>query len=429
MNDPRNGMSSRPEGNVPSPIFATLGVNHKTAPIEIREVLSFTPSEASQFLTAARREKIIESGVLLSTCNRTQIFVESKLEPTDLERHLGRFTLETKKSPATYKRYLHFVTEETVMRELFLLASGYQSMVRGETQILGQIKEALQVARSSGNCSRVLLRLFEKALEVSKKVRSTQEVWAVPRSAGAAAVELLQKTKGNESLQRGKHLVLGAGQMAATLLQGLHAAGVSEIALYNRTRERADKFAESHGIQEVYSGEELATSLRGAQWLWVATSASTPIITDEMVLGAGSDGMTIFDLGLPRNVATSVGKLPSVELFCIDHLGDEGSMEMCIPKVVEKIVRSGVEEFLLWREGLKMRDVFSLIRTEAEELALQELEKLGTEKGSETHSLLQKYSTRMTDAYASTLIARLRRLTDETRDPIYAEVMRQIFTQ
>lgn len=422
-------MSSRYTGSVAQPQLAILGVDYQSAPIQIREVLSFTASEASAFLTQARQHKIIESGVLLSTCNRMQLFVESYLGASELKQHLTRFVLEYKGMPITYRKYFIFSHEEKAIPELLLLASGYLSMVRGETQILGQIKEAVQVARSSGNCSKVLLRLFDKALEVSKKIRSTQEVWAVNRSAGQAAVEYLVNLKGREALRNGKHLIIGAGQMAATVVQALQQLGCQHIALYNRTAERGERFASKYGMQLLYSGEELSTSISCAEYLWVATSASSAILDKTLLSELSSPTQTIFDLGLPRNVAPNVAELPHVALFCIDHLDTHLAVENEIPEEVLGIINIGVEEFVQWREGLKMRDVFSVIRNETEELAQNELQKIGNGVvDAHILHLLERYSLQVANAYSSTLIARLRRLSDETNDPIYAEVVRQLFS-
>ncbi|MDO5036525.1 MAG: glutamyl-tRNA reductase [Porphyromonas sp.] len=423
-------MSSRQPNNSTQTILATLGVDHQSAPISIREVLSFSPAETSDLLTKAKAERIIKGGVLISTCNRTQIVVESNLREEELERHLVRFVLEYKQLPATLRRYFRFFKEHEAVSDLFLLAAGYRSMVQGETQILGQIKSALQIARSSGNSTKVLTRLFEKSLEISKKIRSSQEVWAVNRSAGAAAVELLHSHFGEASLREGRHLIIGAGQMASTLVQALRGYRVEQMMLFNRTPDRAERFGESHGISEVYHSDQLAEVLRKAQWVWVATSASSPIITREMLEEIGAETeLRIFDLGLPRNVAPEVGQLPTVSLFCIDDLDKCSVLETQVPPEAEGVVRAGAEEFAVWREGLQMRDVFSLIWSETEEMAQTELEKSLAQLDSTTHKAVEQYSQRIVKAYASTLIARLRRISDETRDPIYADVMRDIFTQ
>lgn len=409
--------------------IAILGINHNTAPIRIRESLAFTPSEAVDFLRQCRTSRLIRGGVLLSTCNRMAVIVESDLEEAELYNHLSRFVLEYKRMAITHRRHFEYHSGELAIQKLFLLGSGYLSMVRGETQILGQIKEAVQVARTSGNTTNVLLRLFDKAYEVAKKIRSSQQVFAVNRSAGAAAVDMLWRKEGEKKMLEGRHLILGAGQMAVTLVQALQGHSIHKLRLYNRTEERATRFGEQHGIEEIYCDEELNEALSGVTHLWVATSAAKPIIT-RCTLQNTMGSLSIFDLGLPRNVAEDVGSIAEVSLYCIDDLNEdseESAIETTIPEEVLSLVRESTEDFLNWCQQQQIKDVYSLIQESVSGFFQNELQK-STPETPEMAKLLESYTEQISKAYASQLIGRLRKTIEETKDPAYADLLKALLT-
>lgn len=407
--------------------IATLTVNHTTAPIKIREALAFEPSEATDFLKRTRGIGLIKGGVLLSTCNRMSLFVESSLPPNELKEHLGRYVLEYKRLPNTHNKYFEFTSYDEAIHHIFYLASGYLSMVRGETQILGQIKEAVQIARTSGNSTNSLLRLFDKAYEVAKKVRSSQQIFAVNKSAGSAAVTLMAEKHGIETLQNRKHLILGAGQMAVTLIQSLRAIKVNEVRLYNRTADRAEKFAEAYGITDIYSEDELSEAMSGIDYIWVATSASSPIITRTTLVETIKD-LSIFDLGLPRNVSEDVGTVKGVQLYCIDDLDDKDNpVSNVIPEEVVTLVNEMTEEYLTWLKTQQIRDVYSIIKDDIESFLDHELNKMSG-LDETTMSALKSYNQQLLKAYSSTMIGRLRQVVNETKDTMYADAIKKILT-
>ncbi|MDO4695327.1 glutamyl-tRNA reductase [Porphyromonas sp.] len=408
-------------------MLSIIGIDHKTAPIDIREAFSFVPADAVDFLRRAKSLKIINGGVLISTCNRTEIYVDSDLEQKELEHHLIRYVMEYKKMPNTHRRYFYFMSESDAIRHLFALVAGYRSLVQGETQIVGQVKEALFLARSASVTTNIILRLFDKALEVSKVIRTTHPVKAVNTSAGAAAVEFM-RLKYGDGLKMGRTLILGAGQMAVTVIQSLKGLGVKDLAIYNRTADRALKCAEANGISQIYHGDTLSTALRGVRWLWVATSASTPII-DKTSLGEGVVPIDIFDMALPRNAAEDVAEVSGVSLYCIDDLGSLYSeANTVIPDSVREVLDTAVMEYLQWRDGLTIRDVYSLIRSDIDDILAQELANLPVDIGEEISEAVNKHCSHLSHVYSTTMISRLRKLTEDTKDPIYAEVVRKLLT-
>lgn len=408
-------------------MLSIVGVDHKTAPIDIREAFSFKPAEVVDFLRRAKSLKIINGGVLVSTCNRMEIYVDSDLDEKELEHHLIRFVIEYKRMPNTHRRYFYFLPEEGAVRHLFALVSGYRSLVQGETQIVGQVKEALFLARSGSVTTNIILRLFDKALEVAKVVRTTHPVKAVNASAGAAAVELMRRKYG-DGLKMGRHLIIGAGQMSVTVIQSLKSLGINDIAIYNRTADRAIKCAEGHHISNVYHGDTLPTALRGVRWLWVATSASTPII-DKSSFSEGVMPVDIFDMALPRNVAEDTVEIKGISLYCIDDLGSlYAEANTMIPDSVRELIDTAIIEFQQWREGLTIRDVYSLVRSDADEILAQELANISADMDKAVADEVRKHCAHLSHLYSTTMITRLRRLTEETKDPVYADVIKKLLT-
>lgn len=408
-------------------MLSLIGIDHKTAPIDIREAFSFAPAEVVGFLREAKALKIITGGVLISTCNRMEIYVDSELDTKELEHHLIRYVIEYKKMPNTHRKYFYHLPEKAAINHLFALVSGYRSMVQGETQIVGQVKEALFLARSGSVTTNILLRLFDKSLEVAKVIRSSHPVKAVNASAGAAAVEFMRRKHGDR-LKMGRTLIIGAGQMAVTVIQSLKGIGVTDIALYNRTADRAIRCGEANKVSQIFYGDTLPSALRGTRWIWVATSASTPILYKSS-LTESDVPIDIFDMALPRNVSEDVVNLDGVSLYCIDDLDTLYSeTNTVMPPSVKDTIEKAITEYEQWREGLTIRDVYALIREDVDDILAQEIANVDPEIDCEATELIHKHCAHLAHSYSTAIIARLRRLTEETKDPMYAEVIRKIFT-
>ncbi len=406
-------------------VIATLGVDHTTAPIGVREALAFSPADAVDFLKKSKQDGLATGGVVLSTCNRMEVTVESPLSATELRQALSRYLLEYRRLPQTYQKYLIYYDGEQAYEHLFRLVAGYESMVRGETQIVGQVKEALHLARTGGYVTKTLLRLYEKSLEVAKSIRSTEQVCAIDRSAGASAVDLLIERDGAETLRGATHLVVGAGLMAATLVESLKRIGAKYLTLYNRTKCRAQEFADKYGLKTYYADGDLETALTTAGYIWVATGASSPIILPGTL--PASPSLTVFDLGLPRNVDPAVSVVDGVRLFCIDDL-DRDTLVERMSDEAWNYMRQGIDEFRAWQEGLGIRDVYSIIRSETEGLLMRELQKAERHVDEATAKALTSYSHQISQRVSSDMISRLRKLSETTHDPIYATVLRELYT-
>lgn len=412
-------------------MITVVGINYKTASVEIREAFSFTPAEVADFLRKLQAKKLIQGGFLLSTCNRMEIVcIPSEVGDNAIHKIISE-VLEYKQQPPEMSRYFFYLVEERAMLHVFSMASGLKSMVRGETQILGQLKDAVNISRSGNLLPSVLLRLVDKTLEIAKRIRSTYTISHAQSSAGAAAVNMINGKYGSD-ITVGKTLVLGAGQMADTVVKALRLLGVNDISIYNRTIERASRFANKHHIDHYYHSDQLSSALQGVKWLWVATAASSPIVDAALLKETHTEeeSIVIFDLAVPRNVEIDVLALPNVRLYGIDDLR-EGSPEEVDERfpsnvAVKELLTEAVEEFKLWRDGLALRDVYGQIRSEIEIYLEGELKYLANIDSLEVRSLIEKHLTHLSTTISSSIISKVRRISEETEDTRYAEALLKI---
>ena len=408
-------------------MFVVIGLDHHTTPVSVREVFSFKPGDIPHFLESAHQTGILSSGMVLSTCNRVELYAETTLTATEAESHLTRFLLEYKRLPIPYRKYIVCQSGRAAMRHLFMLTSGLLSMVRGETQILGQVKEALQIAKTSGHVDSVFLRLMEKSIETAKKVRGSQSVSYVNSSAGAAAVDKVFSLEG-ESLIQGNSVVVGAGNMASTVLESLRRLGVKDVALYNRRSERGERCAEKFGIQALYTDDRLTESLGGSDYVWVTTGASSPVILREMIGEEhGIMPRMIFDLAVPRNVEESVGEYEGLTLYTIDDLDSAEAVTNAVADgPAMEIIEEAIDEHIHWVEARSARSVYLLIRENAKELLDKHLEKRSPAMSDELAAEVERSCTELCEAYARQMIVRLKKISAESSDDTYADVVRKM---
>jgi glutamyl-tRNA reductase len=352
-----------------------VGVSHDTADIDVRERLAHAPQEIPATLAAVRGETGAREGILLSTCNRTEIYlVEGERDAaagawTALSRRLGRDA-----SPYGYVR-----RERDVVRHLFRVACGLDSMIVGEAQIQGQVRDAWQVGRA--HSSAALNRLFQSALLVAGRVRSETAIGRGAASVSSAAVQLAKKIFG--SLHGRRAMVLGAGEMAELALECLVAHGVRTVVVANRTYERAAELAARHGATAVHY-DECWARLADVDVMLCSTSAPHAVVTPahiEPSLGARGDRpLCILDISLPRDVDPAVGTLGNVYLYDLDDLRQVVAMTVDhrlheLPSA-ERLIEDEVESYWSWLAGLATVPVLAEFRARMEGVRDRELARL-----------------------------------------------------
>lgn len=334
------------------------GLNHRTAPVEVRERLAFEDKALPQALDDLKRRPGLLEGMILSTCNRVEVAVTAD-EQADVESAVEGFLADSRHvERAWVTPYLYRFDGPEAIRHLFRVASSLDSMVVGEPQILGQMKSAYALAREHGAMGGFLGQVIDRALSVAKRVRSETDIGESAVSVSYAAVELAREIFGK--LQGKKVLVIGAGKMAESAARHLRRAGVSEILVTNRTRERAQAMAEECGGR-VLDYEYFEDSVPEVDIVLASSGAPHFILTREQMRSAmgkrRNRPMFLIDIAVPRNIDPAVNELESVFLYDIDDLGKvvddnlKGRIETA--KDAEEIVREEVDRMVV---RLKTRD-------------------------------------------------------------------------
>jgi glutamyl-tRNA reductase len=341
------------------------GLNHRTAPVEVREKIAFEDQALPQALDDLKRCPGLIEGMILSTCNRVEVAVTAD-EHSDVESAVEGFLADSRHVERSWVTpYLYRFDGPEAIRHLFRVASSLDSMVVGEPQILGQLKTAYALAKERGTVGGFLDQVMTRAFSVAKRVRSETDIGESAVSVSYAAVELAREIFG--ALQGKKVLVIGAGKMAESAARHLRRAGVSEILVTNRTRERAEAMAEDCGGR-VLEYEYFEDSVPEVDIVLASSGAPHFILTrDQMRSAMGkrrNRPMFLIDIAVPRNIDPAVNELDSVFLYDIDDLGrvvdDNKKGRIETAKEAEEIVREEVDRMVL---RLKTREVAPAIVT------------------------------------------------------------------
>lgn len=362
--------------------LSVVGLNHRTAPIEARERLAFARAEVPRALAAAVDSGAADEAVLLSTCNRTEIFLAAE-ERRAVEWVKRTFADRLGGGEEEVSSYLYVHRDRAAVQHLFQVTAGLDSMIVGEPQIQGQVRDAYAVARETAASSgpvvgTALNRVFQTALSVGGKVRSQTEIGLGAASVSSAAVELAKKIFG--SLKDRQALVLGAGEMSEVTLECLRAEGVRSIIVANRTFDRACELAERWGGKAVRF-DHFGSSLPKVDIVICSTAAPYPVLTVERfrsaLPGGASRPLCIIDIAIPRDVEPAVGDEDNVFLYNVDDLqqivGDNlDRRRSSLPKA-ESIIAEGVEEFWSWYSALAVVPTIRQLRERGEAMRQEEV--------------------------------------------------------
>lgn len=300
-----------------------VGVNHKSAPIEVRERLAFSEDACAAGLRSLVDGEIIREGLIVSTCNRVEVLTETaQPQLNDTAERVINFLSRADYLPRSFfESHLYQHTDDGAVRHLFRVTSSLDSMVVGEPQVLGQVRRAYSIALETGTAGRVLNRLVHHAFRVAKRVRTETGIGANAVSISYMAVELGKKIF--DSLEGQTALLIGAGEMAELSARHLVNAGVKRVLLANRTAEAARELATELGGEAV-SFDRLSEYLAEADVVICSTSADEYVITERMAreaLARRRNRPAFFiDISVPRNIDPAIGNIPNVFVFDIDDL-------------------------------------------------------------------------------------------------------------
>ncbi len=358
-----------------------LGANHRTAPAKIRDEIQLGPQEMGTFYAHLKDQReLLREVAVLSTCNRTEFYALAS-EPDEAD-HALRTAVYLHKgiSHLSNGKYTYAWTGKEAVRHLFRVASGVDSLMVGEPQILGQVRDAFQIADRHRATGALLTRLFNTAVHVGKRARTETEIGRGTVSVAYAAVEMAQKIF--DRLERYPVLVIGAGETGALVARHFADANPKALTVVNRTFERAQELA-SELSGRARPWEEMDQALQESRVVVTATGAREPILDiprmERVLKRSGRGPMVLVDISNPRNIDPAVGTLDRVFLYDLDALESIADQNRArrkreIPKV-EGIVAEEVDRFQAWFESLEMVPVIRALRGRFEEIAEKEMER------------------------------------------------------
>lgn len=387
-----------------------LGVSHHGAPLEVRERLTFAAREVVPVLAQLKVLVGVREGVLLSTCNRTEFYlVEGETEAAS-----AAWQILSNRLGADASGYGYVRRDRDAVTHLFRVASGIESMVVGEAQIHGQVREAWEKSRQESGA--VLNRMFQNALLTGGRVRHETKLGHGALSVSSAAVQLSKKIFGSLA---GRHaMVLGAGEMAELALASLQQEGVHAAVVANRTFERAQALAAQYGATAVRY-DEAWTALSEVDLLLCSTASPRPVVTEARVRDAierrGDRPLCILDIALPRDVEPEVGRLANVYLYDLDDLQAVVSANLARRRgelpAAESVIAAEVESYWQWVAGLAAVPVLTQLRDEMNRLRERELvlvlRRLG-ELTPEQRAIVEQFAQSLTNKFLHEPSVRLR---------------------
>ena len=368
--------------------FIVWGINHERCPIEVREKLHFTPEDIRKFLEKLKTAAEISEVMILSTCNRVEFhlftessnFSEAELTARLEESHGIR--------AGEFAPYFYRYEGEEAIRHLFRVAAGLNSMVIGENEILGQIREAFREANQAGTVHSYLYRLVESALKTGKEVRSETRINEGAVSIASAAVELAEKIFG--SLGGKKVMVLGTGEMSTAALKNLKSAGAEALVIASRNREKGEVLAHKFGADWTHI-EDWESSLNETDILISATSAPEPIVPFDLIkqvmTARRHRPLFLIDIAVPRDIEPQVHSLDDVYLYNLDDLKTVADQNLRRREkevhAASAIVDKAVLNFRRWLGQVEARPTLERFEYFLNDILDKELDRLIRETGAD----------------------------------------------
>ena len=405
-----------------------IGVNHQTANLALREQLAVGPEEMNEALETMRLR--VGNGVILSTCNRSEVYGLMPTVAKGAESLKGFLTAYHRVARRDIEPHLYVYSQRKAVRHLFRVASGLDSLILGEAQILGQVRDAYGAASRAGLAGGTLARLFHHALRVGKRARRETNIGRNALSVSRAAVELARRALGDLSNKR--VLVVGLGDAGRLTAQALSDAGVADITVTNRTYQRAVDMANQLGGRAVPM-DDLDEMMEETDIVVSATGSPGYVITPEMVARARVSNdrpLFLIDIAVPRDIDPAVKAIPEVHLYDIDDLEIVAEANRRLreqeAQKVEGIVEEEVAQFMEWLSSLEVIPTVAAIRERADTIRAQELTRVLKrlpDLDLEEQRKLAAFSKALVKKLMHQPIASLK----ETRNPAHTQATRELF--
>jgi glutamyl-tRNA reductase len=359
-------------------ILCALGISHRTSPLEIRESIAFTKDELPEALLSLK--DTIGDVVIVSTCNRTE-FYSTGIDPRIIEQSLTDFLAQ--RFPWREEELsscLYFYEQEDAIKHLFRVTSGLDSLILGESQILGQVREAYSASVTQGCAKGIIAKVFHHALRVGKRAHRETGIGDNTLSISSAAVETARQTLGD--ITQSRVMIVGAGQAGKLVARALKDRGVHQMVMVNRTLKRAQDVAQELG-GEAKSFESLDDLLGTVDIVVSSTDSPDTVLSQEMVARASAkrngSPLLVVDIAVPRDADPAIGKLPGVTLLDMDDLEEVSQVHRQKREEeaaqVEDIIEEEVSNFQEWWDSRRVVPGIAQLRDHAEYLRQQEISK------------------------------------------------------
>lgn len=413
-----------------------VGVSHRTAPVEVRERIDFQLRGVESALRAIAARGTTQEAVVLSTCNRSELYAACA-DVSRTRADLARFLVEFHNvDEASVAPHLYEVVDLDAARHLFRVAAGLDSLVVGEPQILGQVKDAHRLGKGAQAVGPILNRLFHSSFTAGKRVRSETELGSGAVSVSFAAVALARKIFGD--LKGRGVLVIGAGEMGKLTALHMKSQGVDRVTIVSRTMANAARTAESLGGASAAPWEDIDATLSRSDIVITATGASAPILTKaqiERAMGTRRSGpLFIIDIAVPRNVELEAGELEQVFLYNVDDLRatvrENLARRASEVARAEQIVSEEVDKFSAWFRSQDAIPTVVALRQRFESIRQAELERLNFKLSSlppEARDRVDEITRLLVEKLLLTPTDQLKSLGDAETIGAYAEALTRLF--
>jgi glutamyl-tRNA reductase len=382
--------------------LVAIGMNHKTASLDIREKFSLDKDESHKILKKLHSMPIIEEVFLLSTCNRTEIYCE--IEDLRYVKNISRWLLKQKGlSIREFEEYIYSYSDSSVVKHALSVASGLDSMVIGESQILSQLKNAFNQASHAETIGKNLDRLFQYAFSTAKEVRTDTKIGASSLSIANVAVSLTDQFY--DDLSDKNALLIGAGETIYIAAKNLRKKNIKSIFIANRTLEKAEMIAKEVSGTAI-SLKDIPRHLKDSDIIISAVSGNVPLVGKGAVETAlkyrKHKPIYMVDLGVPRNIEAEVKDLPDIFLYTIDNIQELVRKNYNTRKEAafdaQSIIDARVQEYMNWRNSQSAFSVIKLYRDDCESIRLQCLEKSLShlKSGKDPESIMEQLSLNIT---------------------------------
>ena len=395
-----------------------LGINHHTAPLEVREKIAFPPERQAAALADLSAQAGVAEVVLVSTCNRTEVYCDA----ADAGAVRAWLLAEAQRAGTSLDALLYLHAGDDAVRHAFRVASGLDSMVLGEPQILGQVKEAVRVAESAGTLGSMLHKLFQQTFAVAKRVRTETSVGAQSTSMASAALKLSQNIFGD--LAQTRVLLVGVGEMVELAATYFAAQRPAAIVVANRTLERGEAFAERFSAEAIALAD-MPGRLPGFDIVVTGTASTEPILLkshfQQALKARRRKPMFVVDFAVPRDVEPEASELEDLFLYSVDDLGkivEEGTEQRkAAATEAESIIASQVGAFRAWQATRAAVPVIVQLRSKAEQYRSAELAKAKARlaRGDDVNAVLESLAQGIANKFMHHPTQALARAGDEDR--------------